>query len=75
MAPLDYRNLLAGQKQPILDTFSESFRNKEPLELPMYNKYFLLGVSTPEETPKPEPKPEPKRDPYPDPSLGGAMGI
>ena len=75
MAPLDYRNLLAGQKQPILDTFSESFRNKEPLELPMYNKYFLLGVSTPEETPKPEPKPEPKRDPAPDPSLVGAMGI
>jgi len=72
MSPLDYRNLVIDYKQPVLDVFSESFRNKEPLDLPMYNKYFLLGTPQPTVEPKPEPEPKQKEDP--DTSLGGLVG-
>ena len=72
MSPLDYRNLVIDYKQPVLDVFSESFRNKEPLDLPMYNKYFLLGTSQPTTEPKSEPEPKQKEDP--DSSLGGLVG-
>jgi len=72
MSPLDYRDLVSSYKQPIIDVFTESFRNKEPLELPMYNKYFLLG--TPQQEPEPEPEQEPKPKDEPGAFLGGLVG-
>jgi len=50
MTPEDYVRILSEYKPPILDMVREFFERKEMLELPIYNRYFLLGMGeTPEE--------------------------
>ena len=55
MSPLDYIKILSGYKQPVLDVVQEYFERKESLELPMYNKYFLLGPQEEVEQPREDP--------------------
>jgi hypothetical protein len=57
MDPLDYIKILSHYKKPVLDLVQEYFERKETLELPMYNKYFLLGMDEPT-TQQPEENPE-----------------
>lgn len=59
MSPEDYLRILSEYKEPVLDMVREFFERKEVLELPIYNRYFLLGLGeTPQEpTPREEPAP------------------
>jgi len=71
MSPLDYTRILSDYKKPVLDVVQDYFERKESLELPMYNKYFLLGLGSEEiDIPQPtktEPEPEPEEEPKEEP--------
>lgn len=60
MSPTDYRNILSPYKEPILELLSKYFEQKQEIEIPLYNKYFLLGLEgedvEPEETPEKYPE-------------------
>ena len=59
MSPTDYTNILNQYKEPTLELFRKYFEQKQEIEMPLYNKYFLLGLGEePQEPPPPPPKKE-----------------
>jgi hypothetical protein len=60
MSPKDYIDILAlYYKEPVLSRMRKYFERKESLEMPIYNKYFLLDVNAVrEETQDPPPRPK-----------------
>ena len=57
MSPTDYRKILGDYKDQDLDLLSKYFEQKQEIEIPLYNKYFLLGLEEEEED-QPEETPE-----------------